>query len=394
MLAEMPPGSEWVVWGQKRNHPFSICPLDPGSIHLVEDLLRQLLPNFSGAWVNIGCDETLDLGQGRSKEAVEKQGLIEVYFAFVEKVQALAGKHGFKASFWADILYNHPEALARIPRDLTALIGESEPDMRFEHWGRNLKESGMKFWVCPGTSSWNSITGRTWERHGNLVGAAHGGAETGAEGYMVTDWGDHGHRQQWPVVLNAIAEAANAAWNPEASDFFDSRASSLHAFDDSTGVAGMWLDELGDVDRELRRIGGWPAKDGSPRPMRNQSMLFRELHARWDSAHKPGDLNAWGRVFDHLNDLSDRLPQCVSDQIRTELRHTLEVARVACERAFLRREGLMPQEDARRLATTMRGLIEEHRRLWLQRSRPGGLAHSCRHYEEVAEEFERLAGGA
>jgi len=394
MLAEIQPGSTWEVWGQKRTHPFSLCPLDPGSLNLVEDLLRQLLPNFGGKWVNIGCDETLDVGQGRSREAVERQGLTEVYFSYVEKVLALVRKQGFQASFWADLLYSHPEAVSRIPKDLTALIGDSEPDMRFEHWGRNLKEAGVKCWVCPGTSSWNSITGRTWERHGNLVGAAHGGAETGAEGFMVTDWGDHGHRQQWPVVLHALAEAANAAWNPDASDFFDPRASSLHAFDDATGVAGMWLDELGDVDRELRRIGGWPAPDGSPRPMRNQSMLFRELHARWDSAHKPGDLNAWGRVFDHLNDLADRLPRGVSDQVRNEMRHTLDIARIACERAFLRREGLIPQEDARRLASTLRGLIEEHRRLWLQRSRPGGLAHSCRHYEEVAEEFERFAGEA
>jgi hypothetical protein len=160
-----------------------------------------------------------------------------------------------------------------------------------------------------------------------------------------------------------------------------------------SGEVGLWLDELGDVDRELRRVGGWPDKEGVDRPMRNQSLLFRELHARWDSPHKPGDLSAWGRVFDHLNDLADRLPHGVSNQVGAELRHTLDVARVACERALLRREGLMPQEDAKRLAATMRSLIEEHRRLWLQRSRPGGLAHSCRHYEDVTKEFEHFAAG-
>ena len=392
-LAEIQPGMHWEAFGQKRMRPFSLCPLDPGSLNLIEDLLSQLLPHFSGGWVNIGCDETLDVGQGRSKEVVARDGFVEVYFRFVEQVQKLAAKHGFKPAFWADIIYHHRQAVQRIPSDLTALVGDSEPDVRFEQWGRDLQEAGVPFWVCPGTSSWSSITGRTWERHGNLVAAAHGGASTGAQGYLVTDWGDNGHRQQWPVALQGIAEAANAAWNPEAADFFDARTASLHAFDDATGVTGQWLDELGDVDRELRRAGGWPDKEGKQRPMRNQSLLFRELHASWESPHKPGDLKAWGRVFEHLNELGDRIPQGASEQVVTELRHALDVARVACERAFLRREGLMPQQDAKRLAATMRSLIEEHRRLWLQRSRPGGLAHSCRHYEEVAKEFERFATG-
>jgi len=35
----------------------------------------------------------------------------------------------------------------------------------------------------------------------------------------------------------------------------------------------------------------------------------------------------------------------------------------------------------------MREIIKEHRRLWLLRSRPGGLDDSCRYYGQVIEEI-------
>ena len=38
--------------------------------------------------------------------------------------------------------------------------------------------------------------------------------------------------------------------------------------------------------------------------------------------------------------------------------------------------------DAGELARAVRGIIEEHRRLWLARNRPGGLPDSVRRLEE------------
>jgi hexosaminidase len=47
--------------------------------------------------------------------------------------------------------------------------------------------AGIKdFYVCPGTSSWNTLTGRTKNAIGNLRNAAVNGHATGAEGYLIT----------------------------------------------------------------------------------------------------------------------------------------------------------------------------------------------------------------
>ena len=61
---------DWVFDVWPRSGPFSLCPTDSKSLELVEDMLGQLLPCFTSPLVNIGCDETYDIGFGRSKEEV------------------------------------------------------------------------------------------------------------------------------------------------------------------------------------------------------------------------------------------------------------------------------------------------------------------------------------
>ncbi len=379
---------EW-EWGcHPRSGPFSLCPIDPGSIALIEELLGRLLPNFSSGLVNIGCDETFDVGQGRSRQAVAERGIAAVYSEYVTKVASIARRCGFRSMFWADMVLCHPEALDRIPDELIALVWGYEPDTPFGSWCKQLRASGREVWVCPGTSSWRSITGRTYERRSNLRAAAQEGVKSGASGFLVTDWGDMGHRQQWPVSLHALAEAADAAWNADAAASNDPRASSMHAFGALASGVGPWLDELGDLDRELRRTAGKTDAEGKPTPLRNSTCLFTDLHTPLDCEFRCGSLSDWRTVLERLDDLSDRFPTGLNSQVADELQHTLSVARLAAERAITRRqqEGLSSRRR-RQLADKLRDIIQEHRRLWLLRSRPGGLEDSCRYYEIIMEEL-------
>jgi hypothetical protein len=319
----------------------------------------------------------------------------KVYFGFLEKILACVKRHGFRAAFWADIAFHHPEALHLIPAELTALAWGYEPTTRFGEMCAALRKIGREAWVCPGASSWCSITGRTFERRANLAAAARGGAREGALGYMVTDWGDMGHRQQWPIGMHGIAEAADAAWNAKRAGSFDARASSLHVFGDETLECGPWLDELGDVDRELRRIAGGRDAQGRPRPLGNRTCLFGDLHESWGGAFKPGAAATWRGILARLEDLASRLPRGVSRQVRAELRHTVNVARVAAERAILRRQDGPPSAATRRrLAKRLREALEEHRKLWLRRSRPGGLKESRVYYERIIESLNHCTATA
>lgn len=391
-LAEIAPGQSWDFGGiVTKTSPFSLCPTDPAAFALIEDLLSQLSPCFRSPLVNIGCDEAYDIGQGRSRADVEKRGRAAVYLEAVGKVCAIARRQGKTPLFWADIALEHPEALAALPDDLIGLAWGYEADAPFARWCAQLQAAGRRAWVCPGTSCWRSITGRTSERRANLLAAAEAGMAHGAEGFLATAWGDLGHRQQWPITLHALAEAAHRAWSGPAE--WDPRASSLHAFGDQTLAVGAWLDELGDVDLDLRSLGGKRGPDGKPGHLRNASALFTDLH-------KPlkeiwiADAAAWRAVVERLLALADpgrrgAVLWSLPSQTRAELMASVRVAVFAATRAQMRREGRPDawRQGSDRWQREVQRIVNEHRRLWLARCRPGGLDDSCRHYERIGEEL-------
>ncbi len=247
------------------------------------------------------------------------------------------------------------------------------------------------------TSCWRSITGRTAERRANIRRAAREGAENGATGFLITDWGDSGHHQQWPIALHAIAEAADAAWNADDLDDFDPRATSLHVFGDPTLKIGPWLDELGNADAAMRLVGGRVSEGQAPTHLRNSSVLFCDLHMP-DRAPKNDDdklrrglaslpAALWEQSVNHIHELSSTRPK-VDDQIDAELSHTLDVACFAAVRGLWRRSGKYSSKERGELANWLRTIIAKHRELWLLRSRPGGLEDSCSFYNKVLADLE------
>jgi hexosaminidase len=395
-------GANGSVQRVHRSGPFSLCPVDPASLSLVEDLLGKLLPCFTSPLVNIGCDETFDVGFGRSADAVVANcggedlavGRARVYLEFVAAVAAIARRHGKTGMFWADIALRRPELLTELPEEMVRLAWGYEADSDWAQWLSVL--GAAHTWVCPGTSSWRSITGRTTERRANIAGAAQAATRHGAPGLLLTDWGDGGHRQPWVISLPGIAQAAEAAWSGHEQP--DLRAVSLHVLGDESLRAAKWLDALGDVDRPLRLRSGRREPGDSERPLRNASALYVDLHTPLrtseadDAALRLGVLSTpeleWGGVMERLRALDGTLPGGLPDLLARECRHALRVALVAAERgAARRRRDGVDSAIARRLAGCLRGIIDEHRQLWNERSREGGLVSSCSHYERVIDDL-------
>ncbi len=102
-------------WGEIRRTRTTLNPLHPGSLRLVAALYGELLPHFRSPLFNVGCDETWELGQGRSRKACRRKGLGRVYLEFLGKIHRLVRRHGRRMMFWADIAQQHPELLADLP---------------------------------------------------------------------------------------------------------------------------------------------------------------------------------------------------------------------------------------------------------------------------------------
>ncbi len=392
---------EWTFDRFTRSGPFSLCPGDPGSIGLVREMLDQLLPLFDSPLVNIGCDETYDIGQGRSREAVADRGKAAVYFDFLDQVFDIARAHNTRPMFWADFASNHPESIDRIAVDAVALVWGYEADADFHRACGLLSAAGKTAWVCPGTSSWRSITGRTTTRRANLRAAAEAAAKHDLDGYLVTDWGDAGHQQTWPIALTAIAEAADRAWNagrvPVGSPPDpDPQAISLHCLGDPSLSVADWLDDLGDIDLSLRSRAGRAWFEGRGRPLENASVHFADLAEAWDSEAISLSADDFRPVLDRVESLRASQPG-LRGLLADELTHTLDRAELALRRAIARR--LSPAHPLTHtshpggsndscLLSRAEHVMATHQQLWHQRSRPGlGLEASLAHDRRVVDEL-------
>ena len=138
--------------------PFSLNPTDRRSVEFMGELFSELLPHFSSEKFNVGCDETWDVGRGRSAGAVEEKGG-RVYLDYLLGIYDLVERHDRTMHFWGDIIIQHPKLVPELPKDAVVLEWGYEADHPFDEHGAEFARSGMPFFVCPGTSSWNTIAG-------------------------------------------------------------------------------------------------------------------------------------------------------------------------------------------------------------------------------------------
>ena len=213
-LAELPKGKvvtispNWVL-----DKPKTLCPTDPRSIALVDDIHGQFLPCFRSRLFNVGCDETFELiyatNQTRSAAAIAEKGAVRLYFEFLMKVHELVAKRNHRMMFWADIILHRPEFVAELPKDVVALNWGYEANHPFEKQTAALEKSGREFYVCPGTSAWKSLSGRTDNMMENIDNAMSAGFRHGMGGVMLADWGDNGHAQPFLSSVPALVYAAH-----------------------------------------------------------------------------------------------------------------------------------------------------------------------------------------
>ncbi len=373
-------------WGEVRTVRTTLNPVHPGSLRLVASWYEELLPHFRSRLFNVGCDETWELGQGQSRRACLRRGQGRVYLSFLKKIHRLARRHGRRVMFWADIAQQHPDLLRDLPDDVIPLIWGYEADHPFDRQCRVWAERGLPFYVCPGTSSWCSFGGRTSNCLANLRNAAAAGRRHGGIGYLITDWGDFGHRQYLPVSYLGLMYGAALSWCGRSNEGLDVAAAlSRHAFDDADGDGGrLWYD-----------LGRVHEASGIVRP--NRTVLFDCLRFAADDPRVVEGLTlktvrAMAEAADELLARATRWqPGGVEGHlVKDELRATVFVLRHACRRAAYLLGGCSRRSAAaqrRQLAAEMRGIIHRHRRLWRARNRPGGLAESLSYFIRNLREY-------
>jgi hypothetical protein len=362
--------------------PRSLAPTEDNA-RFALDLVAELTDAHTSTTVNIGCDEVFEL-HGRADEFVAHLGRL------LDGTRAL-DRHPL---FWADMIHGDPAAAAGVVGDATALLWHYEApmpedvvdlmgglelpppfDALVQDWvdskawagfgprSEGFAGAGIDWWVCPGTSGWNSLLGRVSNARANALDAVTCAAELGASGVLVTEWGDNGHLQPPTVMLPALTYAASVAWCRVANEDLDVAAVlDRHVLPSNGGGAGLLA--VGEVFGQTGVIqpngsalhdavvGGGMGAFGDP-----TEASLAGVVATLDEA----DATLAGAAF--ADELAGR-----------ELRQAVALARHGAQR-LARTHGLATLDDAT-LRADLADLREGQAACWSARSRPGGLVDS------------------
>jgi len=192
----------------------TVNPLEPKSLELVDRLYNDLLPHFNSGRAHVGMDEPFELGLGQTKEECEKQGRGKVYTDYLIKICSLISeKYGKRPMFWDDIIIKYPEFIDKLPKNCIVVDWGYEAETKYEKRGMRLKNSGLDYYVAPGTSNWGAITGRGHNMLYNIQVAAVSGTTWGAKGFLLTDWCDEGGVMPLFMSYLPYTVAAAYSWN-------------------------------------------------------------------------------------------------------------------------------------------------------------------------------------
>ncbi|MFA6567893.1 MAG: family 20 glycosylhydrolase [Victivallales bacterium] len=378
-FAECPDGFD--AHGVKISNGSTLKP-DAKSLELIDSLFEEFLPNFRSGSFNVGCDETWELGQGWSKNMCEKKGKTKVYLDHLLEIHKLVRKNKKKMMFWADIILHEPKYVDELPRDIIALNWGYDHDHPFEKETKVFAKYGVPFYVCPGTSSWNTLTGRTDNCIKNLISAAANGKRNGAAGYLNTDWGDGGHHQYLPISYTGLLAGAAYSWSLKGSiDINIPEAVSRFVFKDSSSILGKVLFGLGKVHE---KTGALPAN----------STIFNHL-LFWDMSDKKiieklnvKDMESCLRSFHELKEMLSPAHSTSSggQLVKEELLNAIRMAEFGVNKAISGLGGKVEKTQMRKALLKMIGMHEE---LWLARNRIGGLNESSGRLRNLMGHLER-----
>jgi hypothetical protein len=378
----------------------TLCPLDAGSIALVADLYSEFVPLFDAVDFNVCCDETWELGKGRSADEAARVGLGRVYLDFLLKLRGLCEKYGKRMNAWADIVLEHPEMLPDLPKDIVMLNWDYMPDGDRIPRTHEIVEAGLPLVVCPGTAAWISHGSRLRQAVANVANFAAEGRARGAEGLLNTDWGDGGHRNPLGASLHGYAHGAAHSWHGAAVDdaTFTERFCRQYFRQTDDRLAG-YVRVLGSTHEMIRS------------PSAYRVSLYRALVEPLAAPTDPETKDSIGQIpADGAREVIERVAAAMDEMPSTDTQRDEFEQLAICELAI---SGVMDMLAARRsiaaaevragaapvaqelleLADATDDLSAQFQEIWLARSKPSRLADNVAKLDAAVAESRRLAAG-
>jgi len=415
-LAECPKGYAFLGL---INMKTTLAPSNPRSLELVSKMSDDLLPNFSSDKFNVNLDEPFELGKNKDHPVNDPKEIAKIYLDYAKRLNRYVESKGKKMMIWGDIISKNPELTAEIPKDITLLEWRYEAFQDFEKICKIYQTAGLHYMVCPGTSSWTSFTGRTENMMVNIQNAVENGIKYGADGMLITDWGDSPHLQYLTVSYAGLAYGAALSWNntPDTKEALSDYLSEL-VFRDTSNKMGSIVLELGRYAQfeEYPMVGGtmtgWAFRFGlMNKPMTDaiytkfQTGIFEFLPP--DEASRK--ILKWG--FDHPKIYNPKAIISFMDTLERELltahldipdsalivdeyRNAIQMVKLGAmlkqyNNYHLQQSDTGNKELLTEMKTICQGILSEHKRLWMMRNKTSGLDKSMESIKNLQVQIEQ-----
>ncbi len=230
-------------------HGSVLAPGQPGSLALIKQEFAELAQLYPSPFLHVGADETIDLGLGQTKAAVDKDGLGKVYLDFMQQIDTALRPLHRRLLFWGDIAQDSPELLKAMPpqfkRDTIAIGWQYNPEPKgFAKYLKPFADAGFETWVAPGVNNWSVIYPNYNYALANIQQFTRDGQSMGATGQLNTLWYDDGEALASNNYYGILFGAA-AAWQQGESSIPQFQQSYGEVFhDDLTGKLNQAQIEL------------------------------------------------------------------------------------------------------------------------------------------------------
>ena len=370
--------------GDEKHKTGTLNILLPETEAFVEQLFDSVLPYFRSQYVNIGLDEAFGLGKYQLEEICKDKGKTEVFMWWLGKVSdMIRRKYGKTVMFWSDMVYEAKNAFHLIPEGAVALnwnydlIDTALSDRRCAY----LEEKQIPFYVCPGTSTWVGFTGRFDLLTFNLRTSAEFGANHGARGYLLTDWGEHGTHYTYPVFsLVPLALGAQYAWNiGEYQDGYRMK----HPF---TDAAQKFIDEY---VFEGKRVSHLHYKLSQtyllePKRIHCSSIVPFSFSLKLSQYAVPGFFDLRKEEPFYFENVICYLQKILAEVEKSDFDENLKLQTILCTKFYLlgaelcivRMKQSADAEQIDRLVALIDEIVPLHRMLWMRENFEGGIAKS------------------
>jgi Glycosyl hydrolase family 20, catalytic domain len=205
-----------------------ICPLHPRMMEVAGKLLTDIAPYCTASKVHVGLDESFHLGKcPRCRDEVARIGLDGHFAGHVQRLHKLCTRFDLRMGIWADMLYFVPEAIAQLPRGITAYDWyyysfAKKPRVEFFNFAERdlapaLKQQGIAYYGCPMNGAFRHEPLPVFgDRLGNIRSWWQRCKTAKADGFLVTSWEANRLALETTTIVDA---AAASLWlEPEIED--------------------------------------------------------------------------------------------------------------------------------------------------------------------------------